>query len=147
MVLMGIGIWFRVDPKMYEPTLYIPTDNFMAAAWIMMVTGLIITIVSFFGCYGAVVESTGCMCFVCFDKPCIFTFSYQFFFLFSQFVLVMSLMIAAEITGVVLAACRGFGADVSFICVIHRSNFNLFSFSLYFSWPIISSSGICTLRF
>ena len=64
MVLMGIGIWFRVDPKMYEPTTYIATDNFMAVAWIMMLTGLIITFVSFCGCYGAVAESIGCMCFV-----------------------------------------------------------------------------------
>ena len=64
MVLMGIGIWLRVDPKMYEPTRYIPTDNYIAAAWIMMITGFIIVIVGFCGCYGAVVESTCVLCFV-----------------------------------------------------------------------------------
>lgn len=64
MVLMGIGIWMRVDPKMYEPTTYIPTDNYIAAAFIMMITGFIIVLMSFYGCYGAVTESSGCLCFV-----------------------------------------------------------------------------------
>lgn len=54
----------RVDPKMYEPTTYIPTDNYIAAAFIMMITGLIIVLMSFYGCYGAVTESSGCLCFV-----------------------------------------------------------------------------------
>ena len=61
---MGIGIWMRVDPKMYEPTTYIPTDNYIAAAFIMMITGFIIVLMSFYGCYGAVTESSGCLCFV-----------------------------------------------------------------------------------
>lgn len=61
---MGIGIWMRVDPKMYEPTTYIPTDNYIAGAFIMMITGFIIVLMSFYGCYGAVTESPGCLCFV-----------------------------------------------------------------------------------
>lgn len=70
MVLIGIGIWLRVDPKMYEPTTYIATDNYIAAAFIMMVTGLIIVIVGFCGCYGAVIESSGCLCFVSNNNSC-----------------------------------------------------------------------------
>jgi len=66
MTMMGIGIWLRVDPKMYEPTTYIATDNYIAAAFIMMITGFIITIIGFCGCYGAVVESSGCLCCVSF---------------------------------------------------------------------------------
>lgn len=64
MVLMGIGIWLRVDPKMYEPTRFIQTDNYIAAAWIMMITGFIIVIIGFCGCYGAVTESSCILCFV-----------------------------------------------------------------------------------
>lgn len=66
MVLMGIGIWLRVDPKMYEPTRFIQTDNYIAGAWIMMITGFIIVIIGFCGCYGAVTESSCILCFVSF---------------------------------------------------------------------------------
>lgn len=118
MVLMGIGIWLRVDPKMYEPTTYIPTDNYIAAAFIMMITGFIIVIVGFYGCYGAVVESQGCLCFVSLFVQ-FMSFSFKnwvcntFLLLYlHKFISIMSFMIAAEITGVVLAACRGFGHDV-----------------------------------
>ena len=75
MVLMGIGIWMRVDPKMYEPTTYIPTDNYIAGAFIMMITGFIMVLMSFYGCYGAVTESSGCLCFVSPLLPSIATFS------------------------------------------------------------------------
>lgn len=58
MTLIGIGLWFRIDPKMYEPTLYIDTDNFMNVGWIMMFGGLAIVIISIVGCCGVLTNST-----------------------------------------------------------------------------------------
>ena len=64
MVFIGIGIWFRVDPKMYEPTNYIETANYIYAAWIMMFTGLAMVIMSFVGCIGICTNSTARLGFV-----------------------------------------------------------------------------------
>ena len=58
MTLIGIGLWFRIDPKMYEPTLYIDTENFINVGWIMMFSGLAIVILSIIGCIGTLTNST-----------------------------------------------------------------------------------------
>ena len=58
MTLIGIGLWLRIDPKMYEPTLYIDTENFINVGWIMMFSGLAIVILSIIGCIGTLTNST-----------------------------------------------------------------------------------------
>ncbi|KAI1281957.1 ATP-binding cassette sub-family G member 4 [Halotydeus destructor] len=91
MVLMGIGIWLRVDPKMYETSNFIEIDDYIIAAWIMMVTGFILTLMSFVGCYGSVTEC-----------PCVLGF----------YIFILFLCLLADISGLVLAAQNGFGAHL-----------------------------------
>jgi hypothetical protein len=55
---MGIGIWLRVDPKSYEPSRFIDTDNMIHASWIMMVTGFIIILIGFVGLIGVITENS-----------------------------------------------------------------------------------------
>ena len=52
--IMGIGIWLRVDPKSYEPSRFIDTDNMIHASLIMIITGFIIIIIGFVGLIGTV---------------------------------------------------------------------------------------------
>jgi len=65
---MGIGIWFRVDPKLYEPTNYIDTDNFIIVGWIFIFGGFAIVITSLVGCVGAFTDSTWKLGFVSVSK-------------------------------------------------------------------------------
>ncbi|XP_074601260.1 tetraspanin-1-like [Brevipalpus obovatus] len=88
MTLIGIGMWFRIDPKMYEPTLYIDTDNFMNVGWIMMFGGLAIVIFSFVGCCGVLTNSTCKL---------------------ATYIIMMGILIALAIAGIVLSATHGFG--------------------------------------
>jgi hypothetical protein len=55
---MGIGIWLRVDPKSYEPSRFIDTDNMIHASWIMMITGFIIILIGFVGLIGVITENS-----------------------------------------------------------------------------------------
>ncbi|RWS03507.1 CD9 antigen-like protein [Dinothrombium tinctorium] len=87
LTMIGIGIWLRVDPKMYEPTNYIGTQSFIIAAWILMFTGLFVVIISFFGCFGAANDSAGMLCI---------------------YFAVMSILVALEIACVVLSSAHGF---------------------------------------
>ncbi|RWS25884.1 CD9 antigen-like protein [Leptotrombidium deliense] len=88
LTLIGIGIWYRVDPKMYEPTNYIGIQSYIVAAWIMMITGLIIVIFAFIGCFGAANDSTSLLCF---------------------YFVTTSIVCALQITCIVLACAHGFG--------------------------------------
>jgi cation transport ATPase len=36
---LGMGLWFRIDPKVYEIHKYIETQNFTLAGWIMLFAG------------------------------------------------------------------------------------------------------------
>jgi hypothetical protein len=56
--IMGIGIWLRVDPKSYEPSRFIDTDNMIHASWIMMITGFIIILIGFVGLIGVITENS-----------------------------------------------------------------------------------------
>uniref|UniRef100_A0A6G1S9Z0 Tetraspanin-7 n=1 Tax=Aceria tosichella TaxID=561515 RepID=A0A6G1S9Z0_9ACAR len=38
---LGMGLWFRIDPKVYEIHKYIETQNFTLAGWMMLVAGFI----------------------------------------------------------------------------------------------------------
>jgi len=51
---MAIGIWTIVDHAYMEQLL--GTNLYMSAAYILIATGIIVILVSFFGCMGAVKE-------------------------------------------------------------------------------------------
>ena len=53
----GMGLWFRIDPKVYEIHKYIETQNFTIAGWIMLFGGFLACLVSFIGCLATVNES------------------------------------------------------------------------------------------
>lgn len=55
--VMGIGIWLRVDPKSYEPSRFIDTDNMIHASLIMIITGFIILIIGFVGLIGTIIDN------------------------------------------------------------------------------------------
>lgn len=38
---LGMGLWFRIDPKVYELHYYIETQNFTIAGWILLFGGLL----------------------------------------------------------------------------------------------------------
>ncbi len=56
--ILGIGIWLRVDPKSYEPSRFIDTDNMIHASAIMIVTGFIIILIGFVGLIGVLTENS-----------------------------------------------------------------------------------------
>ncbi|XP_015789376.1 tetraspanin-1 [Tetranychus urticae] len=93
MTLIGIGLWFRIDPKMYEPTLYIDTENFINVGWIMMFSGLAIVIISIIGCIGTLTNSTCKL---------------------GTYIFIMALLIGLAIACVVLAATHGFGERLEY---------------------------------
>lgn len=45
----GLGLWFRIDPKVYEIHKYIETQNFTIAGWIMLFCGFSACIVALLG--------------------------------------------------------------------------------------------------
>lgn len=46
----GMGLWFRIDPKVYEIHKYIETQNYTIAGWIMLFGGFLACIVALLGC-------------------------------------------------------------------------------------------------
>lgn len=46
---LGMGLWFRIDPKVYEIHKYIETQNFTIAGWIMLFGGFIACLMSLVG--------------------------------------------------------------------------------------------------
>lgn len=46
----GMGLWFRIDPKVYEIHKYIETQNFTYAGWIILFCGLLACLVALIGC-------------------------------------------------------------------------------------------------
>jgi len=53
-VVMAIGIWTCVDHSYMEQLM--GTNLYMSAAYILIATGVVVTLVSFLGCFGAVKE-------------------------------------------------------------------------------------------
>ena len=51
---MAVGIWTCVDHASMERLL--GTNLYMSAAYILIATGIVVVLVSFFGCLGAVKE-------------------------------------------------------------------------------------------
>ena len=53
-VVMAVGIWTCVDHAYMEQLL--GTNLYMSAAYILIATGVVVVLVSFLGCFGAVKE-------------------------------------------------------------------------------------------
>jgi hypothetical protein len=53
-VVMAIGIWTCVDHAYMEQLM--GTNLYMSAAYILIATGVVVILVSFLGCFGAVKE-------------------------------------------------------------------------------------------
>lgn len=53
----GLGLWYRIDPKVYEIHKYIETQNFTIAGWIMLFCGFLACIVALVGFTSAVRQS------------------------------------------------------------------------------------------
>lgn len=60
---LGIGLWFRIDPKVYEIHKYIETQNFTIAGWIMLVAGFLAIIMSLIGFASSSRQSAGALVF------------------------------------------------------------------------------------
>lgn len=56
---LGMGLWFRIDPKVYEIHKYIETQNFTFAGWIMLFGGLLTCLVALVGFMGATKQAVG----------------------------------------------------------------------------------------
>lgn len=56
---VGMGLWFRIDPKVYEIHKYIETQNFTLAGWIMLFAGFITCLVALAGFVGASKQVAG----------------------------------------------------------------------------------------
>lgn len=46
---LGMGLWLRIDPKVYEIHKYIETQNFTIAGWILLFCGFIACLMAFSG--------------------------------------------------------------------------------------------------
>ncbi|XP_074601323.1 23 kDa integral membrane protein-like [Brevipalpus obovatus] len=88
MVLLSLGLWFRIDPKMYEPPWYLETDNIMYAGWLMLFSGIAVVIIAFVGCCGVLSNSTAKL---------------------GGYMLCMGILVALAIAGCILACTYGFG--------------------------------------
>ena len=65
--MMGLGIWFLVDPNISDKLDFISfgaDKMFKAAAITMIVVGILILVIGFLGCCGACRESSGMLCMV-----------------------------------------------------------------------------------
>ncbi|CAG2118144.1 unnamed protein product [Medioppia subpectinata] len=86
--ILGIGIWLRVDPKSYEPSRFIDTDNMIHASLIMIITGFVIILIGFVGLIGVITENS-----------C----------LLATFFTVLTCLFVMQIAAIVLGIFHGFG--------------------------------------
>lgn len=56
---LGMGLWFRIDPKVYEIHKYIETQNFTLAGWIMLFGGFLTCLIALVGFMGAAKQAAG----------------------------------------------------------------------------------------
>lgn len=71
----GLGLWFRIDPKVYEIHKYIETQNFTIAGWIMLFCGFSACIVALIGFISAARQSV-CLLILYFAIIIILTFAF-----------------------------------------------------------------------
>lgn len=60
---LGMGLWFRIDPKVYEIHKYIETQNFTIAGWIMLFGGFLAMLMSLIGCTATARQAIGMLVF------------------------------------------------------------------------------------
>lgn len=60
---LGMGLWLRIDPKVYEIHKYIETQNFTIAGWIILFAGFLAIITSLIGFGAASRQSAGSLVF------------------------------------------------------------------------------------
>lgn len=60
---LGMGLWFRIDPKVYEIHKYIETQNFTNAGWIMLFGGFIACLMALAGFAAATRQLAGLLVF------------------------------------------------------------------------------------
>lgn len=55
----GMGLWFRIDPKVYEIHKYIETQNFTIAGWILLFGGFLACLMAIVGFAAATHQAAG----------------------------------------------------------------------------------------
>lgn len=60
---LGMGLWFRIDPKVYELHKYIATQNFTIAGWIMLFGGFLACLMALIGFTAAIRQTIGLLIF------------------------------------------------------------------------------------
>lgn len=60
---LGMGLWFRIDPKVYEIHKHLETQNFTIGGWIMLFGGFLACIMSFVGCLASMKQEVGLLLF------------------------------------------------------------------------------------
>jgi len=63
--LLGMGLWFRIDPKVYELHKYIETQNFTIAGWILLFGGFLACLMTIVGGRAASKKSISPLLFYC----------------------------------------------------------------------------------
>lgn len=67
---LGVGLWFRIDPKVYEIHKYIETQNFTISGWILLFGGFLACLVALFGFLAANRSRIGLLvCYLVFMIP------------------------------------------------------------------------------
>lgn len=56
---LGMGLWFRIDPKVYEIHKYIETQNFTLAGWVMLFGGFLTCLIALVGFTAAAKQAAG----------------------------------------------------------------------------------------
>ena len=60
---LGMGLWFRIDPKVYEIHKYIETQNFTIAGWILLFGGLLACLTALIGFTATARQAAGLLIF------------------------------------------------------------------------------------
>lgn len=71
----GLGLWFRIDPKVYEIHKYIETQNFTIAGWIMLFCGFSACVTALIGFISAAKQGV-CLLVLYFIVTIILTFAF-----------------------------------------------------------------------
>lgn len=92
----GMGLWFRIDPKVYEIHKYIETQNFTIAGWILLFGGFTACLIALSGFLAAFRQATRTLLFYC---------------------IMMTLLTLAFVGTLVLLTIYGFGTSLEMFLV------------------------------
>ena len=56
-VITGIATWLKVDQKFWEIQTGLDLQQFSSATTILIIAGVVIMVIGFLGCYGAIAET------------------------------------------------------------------------------------------